>query len=131
MSLREHGAEAAPALSGARGAARPKPRPRPPIDLAHLENETRGLPGRHTELLKLFPGQANEGVARIKSAATLAERREAAHDLVAAARRVGAFSVAYIASEIELARGPVTGRLIALDRAVEAARFFIADLLSE
>ncbi len=83
------------------------------------------------QVLRLFLRQSSECVERIKATAGLVERSEAAHLLVGSARGVGAFSVAYIASEIELARGPVTGRLIALDRATEAARFFIADFLAE
>ena len=48
-----------------------------------------------------------------------------------AARNVGAFSIAHIAGEIELAKGPVTGRLVALERAAKQARFAITDALTE
>jgi HPt (histidine-containing phosphotransfer) domain-containing protein len=106
-------------------------RVRPPIDLAHLEAQTMGDAALRNEVLRLFLGQSDACVGRIRSAEDVAARSEAAHTLVGSARGVGAFSVAYIASEIELARAPVTGRLIALDRAVAAARVAIAGLLRE
>lgn len=106
-------------------------RVRPPIDLAHLAAQTMGDAALRNEVLRLFVRQAADCVHRIRSAEDVAARSAAAHTLVGAARGVGAFSVAYIANEIALARAPVTGRLIALDRAVAAAGFVIADLLLE
>ena len=44
---------------------------------------------------------------------------------------IGAFSVAYIAGEIEGAKGPIVGRLKALEGAIAAARYFIQDFLAE
>jgi hypothetical protein len=104
---------------------------KPAIDLDHLQRQTLGNRELQREVLKLFLRQSSMYMARMKAAETLVERREAAHSLIGSARGIGAFSVAYIASEIELARGPVTGRLLALERASEAARFFIADFLAE
>lgn len=106
-------------------------RVRPPIDLAHLEAQTMGNAALRNEVLRLFLGQCKDCVERIRCATDIGDRREAAHMLVGSARGVGAFSVAYIAGEIELAKAPVTGRLIALDRAVAAAGLVIADLLRE
>jgi hypothetical protein len=106
-------------------------RVRPPIDLAHLEAQTMGNAALRNDVLHLFLRQSKDCVERIRCATDIADRREAAHTLVGSARGVGAFSVAYIASEIELAKAPVTGRLIALDRAVAAAGLVIADLLRE
>jgi HPt (histidine-containing phosphotransfer) domain-containing protein len=114
-----------------RPAARRGARAKPPIDLAHLEAQTMGNHDLRNQILRLFLKQADECVVRIRTVADIATRREAAHTLVGAARGIGAFSVAYIASEIELAKAPVTGRLVALDRALDAARFVIADLLQE
>lgn len=107
------------------------PRRRPAIDTAHLERQTFGNRELQREVLKLFARQCSEQLERLKVAETLTERREAAHSLVGAARGVGAFSVAYIASEIELARGPVNGRLRTLEVAAEAARRFIEDYLAD
>ena len=104
---------------------------KPPIDVAHLHAQTMGNRDLEKEVLRLFLRQSGECVERIRAAADIAGRSEAAHTLVGSARGVGAFSVAYIASEIELARAPVTGRLIALDRAIAAARFVIADMLAD
>lgn len=123
MTLRETG--------GDRAASRRGTRVKPPIDLAHLEAQTMGNHDLRNQVLRLFLRQAEEQIGRIRSSEAMDARCEAAHALVGAARGVGAFSVAYIASEIELAKGPVTGRLIALDRAFASARFVIADLLRE
>lgn len=123
MTLRETVNDPPPARRGVRV--------RPPIDLAHLEAQTMGNAELRDEVLRLFLKQSDECVQRIRTAGDVAARREAAHALVGSARGVGAFSVAYIASEIELAQAPVTGRLIALDRAVAAVRLVIAGLLRE
>ena len=123
MTLRETTNDPAAPRRGMRG--------RPPIDVAHLDVQTMGNGDLRNEVLRLFLRQSEDCVGRIRSAADIGTRSEAAHALVGAARGVGAFSVAYIAGEIELAKAPVTGRLIALDRAVAAASFVIADMLRE
>ncbi|HZP20299.1 MAG TPA: Hpt domain-containing protein [Bauldia sp.] len=102
-----------------------------PLDLNHLYNQTLGDRSLQREVLKMFLDKSGELVARVRDAAGVEERREAAHALVGSARGIGAFSVAYIASEIELARGPVVGRLKALEAAMDAARYFIVDFLAE
>ena len=98
-----------------------------PIDLNHLHSQTLGNRQLQKEVLQLFLRHSGEQIDRLKSAASLDERRAAAHMLVGSARGIGAFSVAYIAREIELAQGPVVGRLKALEAAVDAARYFIRD----
>jgi HPt (histidine-containing phosphotransfer) domain-containing protein len=103
---------------------------RPPIDLNHLYSQTMGNRELQREVLKLFLLHSAEQVERLKATDSLDLRREAAHSLVGSARGIGAFSVAYIASEIELAKGPVLGRIRALEAATDAARFFIVDLLA-
>ena len=123
MTLRESTREA-------RGGRRP-PSPRRPIDIEHLRTQTMGDLELQRKVLRLFLYQVSETIPRIRDAETVAARSEAAHALVGAARGIGAFSIAYIAGEIELARGPVAGRLIALERAAEQARFVITDLLTE
>src|SRR5262245_30113885 len=114
-----------------RPAARRGVKVRPPIDVAHLEKQTMGNRDLRNQVLRLFLKQSEDCVRRIRAAGDIAARSEAAHTLSGAARGVGAFPVAYIANEIELAKAAVTGRLIALDRAIDAARFVIADLLRE
>lgn len=106
-------------------------RRRPAIDLDHLARQTLGDQALQRQVLSLFSQQSRDQVTRLKGATSLRERSEAAHALVGAARGVGAFSVAYIASEIELSQGPVEGRLRALDKSVQSARDFIADFLAE
>jgi len=123
MTLRDTDADRATVRRGTRI--------KPPIDLAHLEAQTMGNHDLRNQVLRLFLRQAEEQIGKIRSAEGMEARSEAAHALVGAARGVGAFSVAYIASEIEVSKAPVTGRLIALDRAFVAARFVIADLLRE
>jgi HPt (histidine-containing phosphotransfer) domain-containing protein len=122
MTLREAG----PATSQRHQNARR----RAPVDMAHLERQTFGNQELQRRVLELFLRQSGTQIERLKAADTIGERREAAHAIVGAARAVGAFSVAYIASEIELSEGPVTGRLKALEAAAEAARDFIVRSLS-
>jgi HPt (histidine-containing phosphotransfer) domain-containing protein len=104
---------------------------RRPIDFTHLRNQTMGNRDLERKVLRLFLHQITEAIGRIRSAETVEKRSEAAHLLVGSARNVGAFSIAYIAGEIELSKGPVAGRLVALERAAEQARFAIADVLTE
>jgi HPt (histidine-containing phosphotransfer) domain-containing protein len=108
-----------------------KPARRLPIDLNHLHNQTMGDRGLQREVLKIFLRHSAEQLQRLKAAESVAERREAAHSLLGSARGIGAVSVAYIAAEIEMAKGPVTGRMKALEAANEAARGFILDLLAD
>ena len=122
MSVRESGAESRGRLNGAR---------RPAIDVSQLRSQTLGNVELEKKVLRLFVHQLAECIDRIRRAETVTQRSEAAHTLVGAARGVGAQSIAYIASEIELARGPGTGRLLALERAAGAARFAITGLLTE
>jgi HPt (histidine-containing phosphotransfer) domain-containing protein len=102
-----------------------------PLDLNHLYNQTLGDRNLQREVLKLFLERAADQIERLKAADDLDERRQLAHGLVGSARGIGAFSVAYVASEIELAKGPVTGRMRALEAAADAARYFIIDFLAE
>jgi len=102
-----------------------------PIDLNHLYNQTLGDRGLQREVLRLYLDRSVDQIEKLKCAGTLDERREAAHSLAGSAKGIGAFSVAYIASEIELAKGPVVGRLKALEAAADAARYFIVDFLAE
>ncbi len=108
-----------------------RPVRRLPIDLNHLHNQTFGDRRLQREVLKLFLKHSAEQLERLKKAESVIERREAAHSLLGSARGIGAFSVAYIAAEIEMAMGPVTGRMKALETASEAARHFIVDLLAD
>jgi HPt (histidine-containing phosphotransfer) domain-containing protein len=112
-------------------AQKPDRRDRPAIDVEHLEKQTSGNRQLQREVLRLFLNQSDEQIEKLKSASSIDERREAAHTLVGSARGVGAFRVAYIASEIELSQGPVVGRLRALEAAAGAARYFIADFLAD
>jgi HPt (histidine-containing phosphotransfer) domain-containing protein len=105
--------------------------PRLPIDLNHLHRQTMGDRHLQREVLKIFLRHSAEQIERLKTAESVAERRETAHSLVGSAKGIGAFSIAYIAGEIEGARGPVVGRLKALEAAAAAARFFIQDFLAE
>jgi HPt (histidine-containing phosphotransfer) domain-containing protein len=102
-----------------------------PIDLNHLHAQTLGNRELQKEVLQLFVSHSARQVERLKSANDLDQRRVAAHMLVGSARGIGAFSVAYVAREIELAQGPVVGRLKALDAAVDAARYFIGQYLAD
>ena len=101
------------------------------IDVNHLRSQTLGNTDLQRKVLRLFVQQLAACIDRIRDADSVEARSEAAHTLVGAARGVGALSIAYIAGEIELAKGPITGRLIALERAAGEARFAITGLLTE
>jgi len=123
MSLREEADRSgAERIAGAR---------RSPIDFEHLRRETLGNAKLERQTLSLFARQASAYVAKVKTAPTLEERSVAARMLAGLAEGVGAFSIAYIAKEIEISRAPVIGQLIALDRAIEAARQVITGHLGE
>jgi hypothetical protein len=102
-----------------------------PLDLDHLRCQALGDLDLQRTVLRLFVGQMTDCIARIRVAETVTARSEAAHALVGAARAVGAFPLGRIAGEIELAKGPVAGRLAALERAADEARSFIAGVLAE
>ena len=107
------------------------PARRLPVDLNHLHSQTFGDRKLQREVLKLFLRHSGDQLQRLKGAVAPEERREVAHTLVGSARGVGAFSVAYIAAEIELSRGPIVGRLKALEAAIAATHGFIRDFLAE
>jgi hypothetical protein len=67
-------------------------------------------------------------LARLKTASTTRDRREAAHALVGSARGVGAFAVARIASLVEHDLSPELD-MAPLEAEVAAARRFILDFL--
>ena len=104
---------------------------RPAIDVNQLRSQTMGNADLEKKVLRLFVRQLGDCIEKIRSAETVAARSEAAHTLIGSARGVGANSIAYIAGEIELAKGPITGRLLALERAADEARFAITGLLTE
>ncbi len=122
MSLRETPGEAK---------GRRSPLRRQAIDLNLLRSQTLGNLDLEKKVLRLFIQQLGACIERIRTAESVTARSEAAHTLVGSARGVGALSIAYIAGEIELAKGPITGRLIALERAAGEARFAITGLLTE
>jgi HPt (histidine-containing phosphotransfer) domain-containing protein len=101
-----------------------------PLDLDHLDRQTLGDRQLQVDVLRLFLRHADEQVDRLWSAASGEARREAAHSLAGSAKGVGAFAVAAAAAEIENAKGPVTGRLHALEAAMAAARVSIEDFMA-
>jgi HPt (histidine-containing phosphotransfer) domain-containing protein len=109
----------------------PPPARRLPVDLNHLHSQTFGDRKLQREVLKLFLRHSADQFERLKEAISPEERREVAHTLVGSARGVGAFSVAYIAAEIELSRGPIVGRMKALEAAISAVQGFIRDFLAD
>jgi HPt (histidine-containing phosphotransfer) domain-containing protein len=101
-----------------------------PLDLDHLRSQTLGDLDLQTTVLRLFVGQVADCISRIRAAESVTTRSEAAHTLVGAARAVGAFPLARIAGEIELANGSVPGRMAALEVAADDVRSFIAGVLA-
>jgi len=101
-----------------------------PIDLGHLHRQTMGDRHLQREVLKMFLRHSREQIERLKTAESVEARREAAHSLVGSAKGIGAFIIASIADEIEKAKGPVNGRVKALEAAAAATRIFIEDYLA-
>lgn len=72
-----------------------------PIDRAYLARFTRGSAQLEQEILELFAGQMPTYVARLRSAATRAEWKQAAHGIKGAALAVGARKLSALAIEAE------------------------------
>jgi HPt (histidine-containing phosphotransfer) domain-containing protein len=72
-----------------------------PLDLVHLSKYTLGDRGLEAELLGLFRAQAGIYVARLETAATDKEWRDAAHSLKGSARGLGAWTLGDVAEEAE------------------------------
>ncbi|MBV8977950.1 MAG: Hpt domain-containing protein [Alphaproteobacteria bacterium] len=111
--------------------------PAPIVDLGHLARYTGGDAALNAEILKLFDGQANELVARLR--AILAARdakswREVVHTLKGAARGIGAFPLgdaAAAAEPIDPADEPTaTAALDTLERTAEQVHVFIQHYLA-
>ena len=99
------------------------------LDLDHLSEQTLGNQALEREVLGLFLTHAERQVARIRTARDLAERREAAHALLGAARAIGADEVGSLAGDIERRDDPAEAEIEALARAVTATSSFISDRL--
>lgn len=102
----------------------------PPIDRDHLSRMTLGERDLEREVLALFDRQADMLLARMRKA-TPAIAAAAAHTLKGSARGVGAWRVASVAEEVELAANAadLTAKVGALSTAVDEAKAAIVDLL--
>jgi HPt (histidine-containing phosphotransfer) domain-containing protein len=103
----------------------------PLLDRAYLSRFTLGNADLEREVLGLFAEHAPNYLARMQSAATQHDWREAAHTLKGSAAAVGAVKVARLAEGIERVTPPEAGsdRLALcadLAQAVEATRAAIA-----
>ena len=72
-----------------------------PIDLAFLSAQTMGDASLEMDILNLFVGQAPEFTASVEKASGAAEVSRTAHTLKGAARSIGAFRLAELASNAE------------------------------
>ena len=78
--------------------------PNPPVDLAHLARYTGGDSALNAEILRLFSGQSEQLIGRLKLTLESGDGRrwrEIAHSLKGAARGIGAFDLADFAAAIE------------------------------
>ncbi|SRR5579885_587151 len=76
----------------------------PPVDLAHLARYTGGDAGLNAEVLRLFCGQSEQLIGRLKTTVEAGDARswrEITHSLKGAARGIGAFELADFAAAIE------------------------------
>ncbi|WP_375460545.1 Hpt domain-containing protein [uncultured Enterovirga sp.] len=84
----------------------PQTRPHPSIlDLDYLDRQTFGDHQLARDLLVLFDGQCARLVPLMTGECPRGERAEAAHALTGAARAVGAYRIASLATELEACLG--------------------------
>jgi len=102
-----------------------------PVDLVHLARQTLDDRRVEREVLRLFLRQSAIQLARLGRAETAAERKVAAHTIAGAARGIGAWPVARIATSIEQANGDVAEDLVRLTAAINEAGAYIHGLLGE
>jgi HPt (histidine-containing phosphotransfer) domain-containing protein len=100
------------------------------LDLDHLSEQTLGNRALEREVLGLFLTHADRQVALLRMARDVAERREAAHALLGAARAIGAAEVSSLAGDIERRGDRAEAEIEALARAVTATSSFINARLS-
>lgn len=102
-----------------------------PIDHAHLALYTMGNRALEIEVLDLFAGQAPLTLGDLRKADSPKAWHMAAHTLKGSARAVGAFELAEIAAEAEIAGFPSVERPLIierLERSVAAACAYIGGL---
>lgn len=126
---------------GARESTSAKPSlfsaPERPIDLVHLSRQTLGDRDLEIELLGLFERQAGQIMEQIGGSGDRRLRHDLAHTLKGSARAVGAGAVAACAQEYEdclysgLGEADLTASREALQRAVDAARAAVTELLAD
>ena len=73
-----------------------------PVDLAHLSTQTMGDRDLEREVLFIFVNQSSIYLKMFQIAASAQDRRRAAHSLKGAARGIGAWTLAELASEAEM-----------------------------
>lgn len=83
------------------------------VDEEHLSRQTMGDPDVERQALILFRDNASAALVAIANAERMAERCDAAHKLVGAARAIGAWRLAAAAAEIE-ASGALTADAVAV-----------------
>ncbi len=102
-----------------------------PIDHGHLARYTMGNRSLEVEVLHLFAGQLPETFSSLTVANCTKSWHVAAHTLKGSARAVGAWAVAHIAEEAELAGHAASHRtdiLLRLEAALSDVRSYIARL---
>jgi len=75
-----------------------------PVDLTHLSRYTGGDEALNAEVLKLFVGQAEQLIAKLRIQLDKADQKgwhDSTHALKGAARSIGAFALADAAAEAE------------------------------
>ncbi len=93
---------------------------RAPLDVPHLKTLTLSDPQLEREVLGLFSDQAASALRGILNANGPGPRREAAHKLAGAAKAIGAWDLAAVASEIEAQQALSNRSAEALSRTMTA-----------
>ncbi|PLX37278.1 MAG: Hpt domain-containing protein [Hyphomicrobiales bacterium] len=105
-----------------------------PVDLVHLARHTLGNRDLEREVLQLFVRQSGVYLDRLRSSATAAACRAAAHTIKGSARGIGAWQVAEAAELVEANvhdDGVEAARLAALQESVDVTNRYIESVLSE
>jgi HPt (histidine-containing phosphotransfer) domain-containing protein len=101
-----------------------------PVDLAHLKAVTFDDPKLEREVLGLFSERAAAALIAIEQAGGNDERSAAAHQLVGAARAIGATELASVAQGIETAETLTADAVGELARAMAAVIAFLEARMS-
>lgn len=103
-----------------------------PIDLVHLAKQTLGDRSLENEVLRLFLTQSEVYMKRVEQAGCANDRFVAAHTIKGSACNIGAWEVADVAAQLEIAKEEeIVNDVMALKEALGQTCGFIRSILDE